>query len=110
MATTADPKTKLDVPSVQQKLTSQFRGLNPNDPSSWPLLPQALLYLFLMAAIVVGLWFAWLSGSNDELEAEHKKELVLRDEYKKKLGQAVNLEGGILGLETQRLQNSPPLG
>jgi type IV pilus assembly protein PilO len=90
MATTEKPKVNLA--SVQQALVSQFRGLNPNDPPSWPLLPQAVLYLFVMAAIVVALWFAWLSGSDAELEAEQKKELLLRDEYKKKLAQAVNLD------------------
>jgi type IV pilus assembly protein PilO len=91
MATTND-KPKVDFAAVQQRVTSQFRGLNPNDPSSWPLAPQALLYLFVMGGIVAALWFTWLNGSDAELEAEHKKELVLRDEYKKKLSQAVNLE------------------
>lgn len=93
MATSTDTeKRKFDFAALQQSLASQFRGLNPNDPPSWPLLPQALLFLFVMVAIVVGLWFAWLNGSDAELEAEHKKEIVLRDEFKKKLAQAVNLD------------------
>jgi type IV pilus assembly protein PilO len=91
MATTND-KPKLDFAAIQQRVTSQFRGLNTNDPSSWPLVPQALLYLFVMGGIVAALWFTWLNGSDAELEAEQKKEMVLRDEYKKKLAQAVNLE------------------
>ena len=91
MATTTE-KPKFDFAAVQQRLTSQFRGLNPNDPSSWPLVPQALLYLFVIVAIVAGLWFVWLNGSDAELEAEQKKEMALREEYKKKLAQAVNLE------------------
>jgi type IV pilus assembly protein PilO len=33
-----------------------------------------------------------LTGSNDELEAEQKKEIELRADYKKKLAEAVNLE------------------
>jgi type IV pilus assembly protein PilO len=40
----------------------------------------------------VALWFVWLSGSSDELEAERKKEVALREDYTKKLAQAVNLE------------------
>jgi type IV pilus assembly protein PilO len=91
MATSTE-KRKFDFAAFQQSLVSQFRGLNPNDPSAWPLLPQALLYLFVMVGIVVALWFAWLSGSDAELEAEQKKEVALRDEFKKKLAQAVNLE------------------
>src|SRR6185437_4128485 len=91
MATNTE-KSKLDLAAFQQKLTSQFRGLNPNDPPSWPILPQALLFLFVIVAIVVALWFAWLSSSDAELEAEQKKEISLREDYKKKLAQAVNLE------------------
>jgi type IV pilus assembly protein PilO len=93
MATSTNTeKRKFDFAAVQQRLASQFRGLNPNDPPSWPILPQALLYLFVMVAIVAALWFAWLSSSDAELEAEQKKEIPLREDYKKKLAQAVNLE------------------
>jgi len=41
---------------------------------------------------VVGLWFAWLSTSQTELEAEQAKEVTLRDDYKVKLVKAVNLD------------------
>jgi type IV pilus assembly protein PilO len=91
MATTNE-KPKFDFAALQQSLASQFRGLNPNDPPTWPLLPQVLLFVFVMVAIVTGLWFAWLNGSDAELEAEQKKEVALREEYKKKLAQAVNLD------------------
>ena len=73
-------------------MLGQFRGLDPKDPGSWPALPRLALCLFIVVAIVTVLWFAWLSSSNDELEAERAKEVVLRDDYKKKLAQAVNLE------------------
>jgi type IV pilus assembly protein PilO len=91
MATTTE-KSKFDFGTVQQRLRSQFSGLNPNDPSSWPVLPQSLLYIVVMAGIVVALWFTWLNGSDAELEAEQKKEMVLRQEFKTKLAQAVNLD------------------
>jgi type IV pilus assembly protein PilO len=92
--------SKINLADAQHALVSQFRGLNPNDPASWPILPRAALCLALMAAIVVALWFVWLTGSNDELEAEQKKEIALREDYKKKLAQAVNLEA----LKKQREQ------
>jgi type IV pilus assembly protein PilO len=98
MATKQNPK--ITIAGGPQALLSQFRGLNPNDPSSWPVLPRAALCLALMAAIVVALWFVWLTGSNDELEAEQKKEIELRADYKKKLAEAVNLEA----LKKQREQ------
>ena len=91
MATTTE-KSKFDFGAVQQHLRSQFSGLNPNDPSSWPVLPQSLLYIVVMAGIVVALWFTWLNGSDAELEAEQKKEIVLRQDFKTKLAQAVNLD------------------
>ena len=92
--------SKLNGAAFQQAVVSQFRGLNPNDPASWPLLPRMATFLALMAAIVVGLWFAWLNGSDAELDAERAKEVTLREDYKKKLAQAVNLDA----LKKQREQ------
>jgi type IV pilus assembly protein PilO len=90
MATKSLPK--VDFAALQQQIQGQFRGLNPNDPASWPLVPRLAVCLALTVAIVAGLWFAWLSGSAEELENEQKTELALREDYKKKLAQAVNLE------------------
>jgi len=98
MATIATPK--IETSALQQKLVGQFRGLNPEDPSSWPILPRALLCFILMVGIVVALWFSWLSSSADELEVERNKEVTLRDDYKKKLAEAVNLDA----LKKQRTQ------
>lgn len=91
---------KFNAAAFQQALVGQFRGLNPNDPSSWPLFPRIALCLALMTAIVVALWFVWLNGSDAELDAERGKEVVLREDYKKKLAQAVNLDA----LKKQREQ------
>lgn len=96
MATTS----KINTAALQQALVGQFKGLNPNDPASWPPLPRIVLCVALMAAIVGGLWFAWLSSSDDELVAERAKEVTLREDYRKKLAQAVNLEA----LKKQREQ------
>ncbi len=96
----ASKTPKIDVAALQQALFGQFRGLNPRDPASWPGAPRALLCLFLMAAIIVALWFVWLNASDAELEAEQKKEVALREDYRKKLSQAVNLDA----LKKQREQ------
>ena len=89
MATAAP---KLDTAAFQEKIASQFRGLNPNDPASWPIVPKTALCLAVTIAIVVALWFVWLTSSAEELEAEQQKEVGLREDYKKKLVQAVNLD------------------
>ncbi len=91
---------KLDTAAFRQAVLGQFRGLNANDPPSWPLVPRLVLCLAVITLIVVGLWFAWLSNSADELEAERKKEVALRVDYQKKLAQAVNLDA----LKKQREQ------
>jgi type IV pilus assembly protein PilO len=90
MATKQIPK--IDFAALQQKVQSQFRGLNPNDPSSWPAVPRAALFLAVVVLIVTGLWFAWLNSSADELQAEQAKEAVLRADFQSKLTQAVNLD------------------
>jgi type IV pilus assembly protein PilO len=85
-------KNNVDFASLQDKLISQFRGLNTNDPSSWPALPRYGLCLLLTIAVVAALWFLWLQGSAEELKTAQDKEVTLREDYKKKLVQAVNLE------------------
>jgi len=98
MATRSLPK--IDIAALQDQVLGQFRGLNPNDPASWPAVPRYALCVALMAAIVVALWFVWLSGADSELQAERTKEVQLRDDYTKKLSQAVNLDA----LQKQREQ------
>jgi type IV pilus assembly protein PilO len=89
MATTEQSN---DDPGLMNRISAQFRGLNPNDPPSWPLVPKAALCAAVAAAIVTALWFVWLTNSAEELAAEQKKEEALRVDYKKKLAQAVNLD------------------
>jgi type IV pilus assembly protein PilO len=98
MATT--PKPKIDFASFQEQISSQFRGLNPNDPAAWPAFPRYGLCALVTIAVVAGLWFAWLSASDDELKAEQAKEITLKEDYQKKLVQAVNLDA----LKKQREQ------
>ena len=83
---------RFDAGALFQGIAAQFRGLNPNDPSVWPIVPKAALCAAVAVAIVVALWFVWLTSSAEELEAEQKKEEVLRADYQKKLAQAVNLD------------------
>jgi len=92
MAKKKPSKFDIDLSGLQQTLRSQFSGLDPNDPTQWPSVPRYLLLTFIAAAVVVGLWFAWLSSFQEELDAERAKEVQLRADYQKKLAQAVNLD------------------
>lgn len=82
----------VDLKSVQDKLKSQFSGLDPNDPSQWPAVPRNLLFVVVCVAVIAALWFSWLKSVDEELVAEQTKEEGLRTEYRKKLVQAVNLD------------------
>lgn len=86
------PKFEIDFAAVQSSLKSQFSGLDANDPPSWPALPRYLLCLAVTVFVVVGLWFAWLSTSEEELAAEQVTEVTLREDYKTKLAKAADLD------------------
>jgi type IV pilus assembly protein PilO len=81
----------LDLNSVFEGAAAQFRGLNPNEPGQWPMLPKIATWLALAAAVIVVGWFLLLSSANDQLEAERAKEPTLKADYRSKLAQAVNL-------------------
>jgi type IV pilus assembly protein PilO len=85
-------KINFDLKSLQDKIRSQFSGLDPNDPSQWPSLPRNALFLVVCMAVIAVLWFAWLKTVDEELLAAQVQEQQLRDDYRKKLVQAVNLD------------------
>ena len=98
MATKSLPK--IDFPALQEKIANQFRNLDPKDPSIWPAVPRFALLLGTCVVVVVALWFLWLTNSEVELEKEQADEIKLREDYKIKLGKAVNLDA----LKKQREQ------
>lgn len=86
------PSQKIDVAAAFRGFGDQFRNLNPNDPASWPPVPRYALCLAVTAMVLVGLWFLWLTNSNDELESERATEVTLRADYQKKVALAANLD------------------
>ena len=87
----ASKQMNVDLNSVFESAAGQFRGLNPNEPGQWPMLPKAVTWTILGIAVVVVGWFLLLSNADDELAAERAKEPSLKADYRNKLGQAVNL-------------------
>ena len=83
---------RTDLLASVARIRQQFNNLNPNDPASWPIAPRVTLCAFVIVLIVVGLWYAFISGTSDAHEAEIERETQLKAEYSRKLGQAVNLE------------------
>ena len=100
MVTQKKSAARIDFSDLQERLQSQFRNLDPKDPSVWPVLPKSGVLLLVVCMIVAGLWFAWLSDADVALQAERETEVKLRADYKVKLTKAVNLDA----LKKQREQ------
>jgi type IV pilus assembly protein PilO len=81
-------------------VADQFRGLNPNEPGQWPLAPRLAAFAVVAVLMVVLGWFLVLSEEQGRLDAEVSKEPGLRQDFKNKLTQAVNLPE----LRKQKLQ------
>ena len=73
------------------KLLDQFKYLNPKDPGTWPALPKLLALIATLVALVVGGYVADWQGQMDEVAAG-EQEAKLKQEYKDKKQQAVNLD------------------
>ena len=73
-------------------LLEQFKGLDPKDPGVWPPLPKALLLLALLIGILVAAYFLDWSDQIEQLDAGRAQESKLKQEYKSKKQQSINLD------------------
>jgi type IV pilus assembly protein PilO len=90
----------LDFEAWAAQAATQFRDLNPNEPGQWPLLPKVAVWLMATALVVLIAWFTVLSDAAANLDIEAAKEQTLKDSYRGRLGQAINLDE----LRKQKLQ------
>jgi type IV pilus assembly protein PilO len=90
----------IDLKQSFADLAAQFEGLQGRHPGLWPLAPRVLCAAGVMAAVLgLGYFFYW-SGQFEEQDALAAQELKLRDDYKVKMAQAINLDA----LEAQQQQ------
>jgi type IV pilus assembly protein PilO len=73
-------------------LLSQFQGLTLDNVGAWPIAPRIALWVFVIAACAAGGWFGLWSGQKEQLEQLQAEEEKLKEEYKSKLQQAINLD------------------
>jgi len=73
-------------------LAEQFRDLNGRHPGQWPLAPRVLCAIGVVAAVCAAGYFGYWSSQFEEQEAGAQVEARLRDEYKFKTAQAINLD------------------
>ena len=89
-----------DLKNIGASLADQFQGLNGRHPGLWPLAPRLLCGIgVLVLAVVLG-WFLYWSGQVEELDAGEAAELALKNDYKVKVQQSINLDG----LRKQKIQ------
>lgn len=84
-------KVSFDLNAWGQDAAEQFKGLNPNEPGQWPLLPRIAVYVAVaIAAIALG-YFLLLADEQAKLDAELAREPQLEENFRGKAGQAANL-------------------
>lgn len=90
----------INLKEIGASLSAQFQGLAGRHPGLWPLAPRVLCAAGVMAAVVGLGYFGYWSSQFDEHDKLAQDELRLREDYKTKMGQAINLEA----LQAQRVQ------
>jgi type IV pilus assembly protein PilO len=81
----------LDLATLFDRVSLQFRGLNPRQPGQWPMLPKVCAWVGAAALTLALGWLLLVVGAADQLEADRRVESGLKDDYRAKLRQAVNL-------------------
>ncbi|CAL63232.1 Pilus assembly protein, PilO precursor [Herminiimonas arsenicoxydans] len=82
-----------DLKNIGESVSAQFRDLNGLHPGQWPIFPRMLCALGVLIAVLGIGWFFYWSEQLEELDRAAAEELTLKDAYKIKVQQAVNLDG-----------------
>ena len=90
----------IDLKQTFADLSAQFEGLQGRHPGLWPLAPRLLCAAGVMVAVLVLGYFFYWSGQFEEQDNLAAEETTLRDAYKLKMAQAINLDA----LEAQQQQ------
>ncbi|MDP3844589.1 MAG: type 4a pilus biogenesis protein PilO [Oxalobacteraceae bacterium] len=81
-----------DLKRVMDSLKAQFQGLDGQQPGQWPLAPRLLCGVGVLFAVLVLGWYFYWSDQIAALDAGVQQEQKLRDEYRSKIAQAMNLD------------------
>ena len=85
---------------LSESLSAQFRDLNGVHPGLWPIVPRSLCALGVLVCVLIVGWYFYWSNQFDELNAGQQLELTLKESYRQKIQQSVNLDG----LRKQKIQ------
>ena len=90
----------IDFKNLGQSFAAQFQNLSGRQPGMWPIAPRILCAVGVAAGVLVAGYFGYWSGQfemQDNLAAE---EVQLKEQYRAKMAQAINLEE----LQKQKVQ------
>jgi type IV pilus assembly protein PilO len=90
----------IDFKQLSNDVAGQFRGLKGRAPGQWPLVPRLFCAAGVTLAVAVAGYFLYWSGQFEEQDQLVAEEQKLREDYKTKLAQAINLET----LQAQKVQ------
>jgi type IV pilus assembly protein PilO len=90
----------INLKEIGASLSGQFKGLAGRHPGQWPLAPRVLCAVGVMAAVVALGYFVYWDTQFADQDRLAQDEQRLREEYKTKMAQAINLEA----LQAQRVQ------
>lgn len=82
-----------DLKNIGESISAQFRDLNGLHPGQWPIVPRSLCGLGALLVVLVVGWFAYWSAQLEDIERTAAEEVTLKDAYKIKVQQAINLDG-----------------
>lgn len=75
-----------------ERLANDFKGLNTNDPGTWPNAPKLAVYAALLIVALVAAWWLVWQPQMDVLAKKEREEATLREQWLSKKRQAVNLD------------------
>ena len=77
---------------IISEFKTQFSDLKGRHPGQWPIVPQIFCALGVLVLVLFVGWFFYWDGRLEALEGGTQDEVKLKDAYKLKIQQAVNLD------------------
>ena len=75
-----------------QQILLDFQTLDPKDPGLWPLAPKILILVGLFGALIGSAWWFGWNVQIEELDGKVAEQEKLKEDWKGKKTQAVNLD------------------
>ena len=83
----------IDLKDLLESLSNQFQDLNGIHPGLWPTWPRMLCAVGAMLATLALGWYFYWGSQFSELSNGRQQEIALKEDYKTKLQQSINLDG-----------------